>query len=335
MKILIITDTLVSKIDGVSTSIDQTTKFLRKNGHEVKVIHHGLFHSFSLAPYFPELLFSFFPGKKLKHEIIKEKPDYIHITTEGTLGLKARMICIKNNIKFTTSYHTHYDLYLKERVNNFFYKITKSYLLWFHKKSEAVMVSTDSLKKELASKGYKNLVICPLGVDINLFKKSTSVFSNYSKPIFTYLGRLAKEKNVEEFLKCTLPGTKLIIGDGPERKQLESKYKDSANFLGIKRGQELVNLLSQSDVLVFPSRTDTFGLVIVEALACNVPVAGHDVMGPRDIISHGVDGFLDEDLSKAALECLKLNKEVCREKAKTFSWENSANIFLQKLIKNE
>ncbi len=330
-KILIINDNSFSQVSGVITSLQKTIEILEKKDCKIEIIHHGLFFSFSLAPYFPEVYFSLFPGRKMKKAILKEKPDHIHIVTEGSLGLKARMICVKNKIKFTTSYHTHYDLYLKERVSKFFFKITKSYLRWFHGRSEAVMVSTLSLKKELEEKGYKNIVICPLGVDINFFKKPEGILSIYPKPIFTYLGRLAKEKNVGEFLKCDLPGTKLVIGDGPQRKQLEQVYGNKAIFVGTKTGQELVNLLSQSDVLVFPSRTDTFGLTIVEALACGIPVAAHNVMGPKDILSHGVDGFLDEDLAKAAIECLKLDKRVCREKALLFSWENSAETFLKNL----
>ncbi len=331
-KIIIIDDSPISHVSGVTTAEEKTVSILSQMGHDVKIINHGMFHSFSLAPYFPELCISFLPGRTLKRILVKEKPDHVHIMTEGTLGLKTRMICIKNKIKFTTSYHTNYDLYLKERVNKIMFYITREYLLWFHKKSEAVMVSTESLKRELEKRNYKKLVICPLGVDVGLFKNTEKNSSNYQKPIFTYLGRVAKEKNIEEFLKCNLPGTKLIIGDGPQKKQLEENYGNKAVFLGIKRNQELVAVLSQSDVLVFPSRTDTFGLTIIEALACNVPVAAHDVMGPRDIITNGVDGFLDEDLSTAALNCLKLDNKVCREKALKFTWQNSAETFLKNLV---
>ena len=330
-KILIINDNSTSQVSGVITSLEKTVNILRQKGHEVKIIHHGLFRSFSLAPYFPEVYFSFFSKRFIKNAILKEKPDHVHIATEGTLGLKTRMICVKNKIKFTTSYHTNYDLYLQERIGKSLFKITKSFLYWFHKKAAAVMVSTESLKKNLEEKGYTNLLICPLGVDIELFKKPDNITPEYPKPIFTYLGRVAKEKNIGEFLECNLPGTKLVIGDGPQRQQLEKKYGDRVKFLGTKSGRELVKLLSQSDVLVFPSRTDTFGLTIVEALACEVPVAAHNVMGPKDIITHNVDGFLDEDLAKATLECLKLDRSVCRKKATLFSWENSAESFLKNL----
>ena len=329
-KILIINDNSTSHASGVNTSIEKTMEILRQRGHDVKMIHHGLFRSFSFAPLFPEVSISLFPGRTIKKAVLKEHPDHIHIVTEGTLGLIARNICVKNNIKFTTAYHTHYDLYLKARVSPIFFKITKSYIRWFHSKASAVMVSTESLKSLLKENKYKNdIVISPLGVDVNLFKKpEKEIISKYNKPIFTYLGRLAKEKNVEEFLECDLPGTMLVIGDGPQRKQLENKYKEKAIFLGIKRSRELVDLLSQSDVLVFPSKTDTFGLTIIEALACGVPVAAHDIMGPKDIITHGVDGFLDEDITKASLACLKLNREECRKKAILFSWEHGVDAFL-------
>jgi glycosyltransferase involved in cell wall biosynthesis len=330
-KILIITDTVFSQINGVTTSLENTANILRQKGHKITIIHHELFRHFSLAPWFPEVHFSFFLGKKIRKALIKDNPDHVHILTEGSLGLYARMLCVGGKIKFTTAYHTNYGLYAKERVGNFISSIIESYLRWFHKGASLTMVGTESLKEYLEKKGYKNIAICPPGVDVNLFKKPDERISPYPKPIFTYLGRLAKEKNVVEYLGCDLPGTKLVIGDGPQKKQLERAYRTGAIFLGTKTGQELVNLLAQSDVLVFPSKTDTFGLVIVEALACGVPVAAHNVMGPKDIITHNVDGFLDENLELAARECLKLDRSACRKKALMFSWENSAEIFLDNL----
>jgi len=329
-KILIITDAWAPQVNGVAMVLDRITKIIVEKGYDVQIIQHNLFHSFNV-PFFPEVRIAFFPGRRIKKILFEEKPDYVHIATEGQLGFIARIICAKKKIKFTTAYHTNFDLYLQARVSQFMLKIVGTYLRWFHNGSVATMVSTRSLKKELEKKGFRNVVITPLGVDTELFEKSKEAISPYPKPIFTYLGRIAKEKNVEEFLNCNLSGTKLIIGDGPQRKQLEKIYGNNAVFLGAKIGQELVDLLSQSDVLVFPSRTDTFGLVIVEALACGVPVAAHNVMGPKDIITHNIDGFLDEDLGLAARECLKLDRNACRKKALMFSWENSADTFLRNL----
>jgi glycosyltransferase involved in cell wall biosynthesis len=283
-------------------------------------------------PFYSEIKLALFPFFKIKKILNKSNPDYIHIATEGPLGFAARRFCIKHHKHFSSSYHTHFPHYVKIRIKTFF-DLTYAYLRWFHNASKATMVATQSLKEALESKGFKHVVLWPLGVDIERFKAvKTLDTSSYPKPIFGYIGRIAIEKNVEEFLKCNLPGTKLVIGDGPMRKKLEKRYRNSATFLGYKKGKELVEWVSACDVIVFPSKTDTFGLVIVEALACGVPVAAHDVMGPRDIITHGTDGYLNENLTKAAQDCLILSKDVCREKAKQFSWDNSAQAFISNLV---
>ena len=331
-KILIITDTWSPQINGVVTALERTVDYLKKNNFEVVVIHPGLFYSVSLF-FYPEIKVSVFARKKIERIINKEKPDYIHIATEGTLGLAARTVCVYKNFLFTTSYHTHFPLYLKLRTG-FLFHTTYTYLQWFHSASSAVMVSTPSLKSDLESHNFKNIVICPLGVDTDLFQvnlQKSGQSSIYKSPVFVFLGRVAIEKNIEEFLKCELPGTKLVIGDGPQKNDLQEKYPDCV-FVGYKKGQELVDVLSICDVLVFPSLTDTFGLVALEALACGLPVAAHNVMGPRDIITHGVDGFLSDDLSVAAQECLQLSKEKCREKSLLFSWEESGKCFVKNLI---
>lgn len=332
-KIIIITDAWDPQFNGVATSLKRITKILSAQGYDIKIIHHGMFYSFQL-PLFPEVRVAFWPGSRIKKILTKEKPDYIHLATEGQLGLVTRIICVKRKIKFSTAYHTNYDLYIKARVSRVLFGTTRAYLRWFHNAAAAVMVSTESLKKKLAKNGFRNLVVCPQGVDAEFFKQPEKKINvAYLRPIFSYVGRIAKEKNIDEYLACDLPGTKLVIGDGPQKKQLERKYASKAVFLGYRKGQELVDLLSQSDVFVFPSLTDTFGLVVLEALATGVPVAAHNVMGPRDIITHNVDGFLGDDLALAARECLKLNRENCRKKALLFSWEHSAEMFLKNLQK--
>ena len=196
------------------------------------------------------------------------------------------------------------------------------------------MVSTASLKRELESTGFKkNIVIVPLGVDVAHFVRNpTPALPALTKPVFLYFSRLASEKSPEEFLKLTLPGTKLVIGDGPERVRLEKKYGKENIFVGYKHGQELVDWLSLADVFVFPSRTETFGLVALEALACGIPVAAHDVMGPRDIITNGKDGYLSDTLEEAALKCLELSREECRATALQYSWEHSVDTFIKNLV---
>lgn len=334
-KIIIATDTWHPHMDGVVRHIDELMRQIQKMGFEVVILYPSLFLSFPL-PFYTDYRFALLMKSKLKKIIKKEKPDNIHIMTSGPFAIALRDICIKDGINFTTTYSTHFPSYAKAYVlkSDVVFNLTYSFLKWFHNAGAKTMVSTKSLKEEVENRGFKNVVVCPLGVDTDFFKRSSNVpdyLAEIKRPIFMYLGRIAKEKNIEEFLKCELPGTKLIVGNGPLKPDLEKKYPEVL-FVGEKRGNELVNLLSASDVFVFPSVTETFGLVILEALACGLPVAAHNVMGPKDIITQGVDGYLDNDLTKAATNCLNLSRENCRKKALKFSWEHSADIFIDSLI---
>ncbi|OGZ84042.1 MAG: hypothetical protein A2599_01025 [Candidatus Staskawiczbacteria bacterium RIFOXYD1_FULL_39_28] len=337
-KIIIATDMWYPEVNGVVRATEMILPYLEKQGFEVKIIHPGLFLSVPLFLY-PEMRISFFTKRKIKKIIEDFKPDFIHIVTEWTVGTAVRSVCLQKNLKFTASYHGNISKYAE------FYAGIKSRLLFnfvydrfrkFHKPAALNMVCSDSLKEELEDHGFSNLTICPMGVDSDLFRRnpnSPQQKNNFKKPVFAYFGRIAKEKSVEEFFECNLPGTKLVIGDGPLRKKFENKYKKGTKFLGYKSGQDLVDWLSVCDVFVFPSRTETFGLVILEAMACGVPVAAHNVMGPKDIITSGVDGILDENLEKAALACLGISRDKCREKALKFSWEKSADYFIDNLVK--
>ena len=336
-KIIIVTDAWHPQVNGVVTALQKTIDLLEKRNFEVSVIHPNLFSSIAF-PLYPEIKISLFSKKKVAYILEKEKPNFIHIATEGILGIAARKYCIKKSIPFTTSYHTHFPYYLEYYIkikNQTLINIAYSYLRWFHNKASTIMVASESLRHELDIHGLKNIKLWPLGVDTDLFKKNKNAIPEtfgLSKPLFTYFGRVSEEKNLEEFLRCTLPGTKLIIGDGPARKKLETNFRDKALFLGYKRGQELVDLLSISDVFVFPSYTETFGLTIIEAMACELSVAAHSVMGPIDIVTSGVDGILSTDIQQAAINCLKLSGPHCREKALTFSWEKSVEAFIRNLI---
>jgi glycosyltransferase involved in cell wall biosynthesis len=325
-KLLIVTDAWRPQVNGVVRVIEEQTPFLVRQGWEVVLIEPGQFMSIPM-PLYPEIMLALFPRRRVSKLIKHLNPDAIHLATEGPLGFAARRVCMREGIPFTTWYHTHFQLYVDVRIPGLM-PLIWWFLRRFHSGAARTFVSTKSLQKQLERRGFKNLCVVPLGVDTNRFIKSKTP-TTLPKPVFMYLGRLAPEKNPEEFLQLNLPGTKLVVGDGPDRARLEKKYRNSALFVGYKQGKELVDWLSQAEVLVFPSRTETFGLVALEALSCGIPVAAHDVMGPRDIITHGVDGYLSEDLSDAAQKCLGLDPNNCRKKAELFSWQHSAEEFIK------
>ena len=329
-KILFITDAWAPQVNGVSRVLDAHIKSLTERGYEVSVIEPGQFRTVPL-PIYPEIRLALFARHKIAMIIERIQPDAIHIVTEGPLGWAARAVCIKRGIVFTTWYHTKFQLYVHVRLHAFLGPV-HFLMRRFHAKATRTMVSTESLKRELEAEGFKHVVVVPLGVDVELFVRNpTPSLQSLPKPVFVYFGRIAPEKNPEEFLKLKLPGTKLVMGDGPLCISLEKKYP-KAHFSGRYRvGKEFVDLLSLADVFVFPSRTETFGLVVLEALACGIPVAAHDVMGPRDIITEGEDGYLSDNLQEAALKCLELSPDACRAKALAYSWEHSTDAFVKNL----
>jgi glycosyltransferase involved in cell wall biosynthesis len=332
-KLLIVTDTWAPKIDGVVRSIEFRMPELERIGFAVTVAHPGQFRTVPF-PLYPELRLALFPKRRLRLMLAGLEPDYIHIETEGALGLAARSLCRRRGLKFTSSYHTHFQLYADVYARlpvRFLLAPAAAALRWFHSGAVRTFVSTESLREELARQGFKNLAVCPLGVDTGLFERQGRAPSgSLERPVFAFFSRLAPEKSPEEFLRLDLPGTKLVIGDGPDRRRLEKKYP-AAKFVGFQRGQALVDWLSGVDVVVMPSRTETFGLVVIEALAMGIPVAAHDVMGPRDIIKSGVHGYLSDDLKQAALDSLSLSREACRARALEFSWKASAETYAKSL----
>jgi glycosyltransferase involved in cell wall biosynthesis len=330
-KILLVTDAWAPQVNGVVRVQDAHIAVLAARGYEVAVIAPSQFATVPM-PLYPEIRLAPFARRRIRRTIEELKPDAVHLMTEGPLGWAARSVCKEQGIPFTTWYHSHFQLYVDVRLRGLLRPIL-ALLRHFHSAAARTMVSTETLKKELESVGYKNMCIVPLGVDVELFTRNpASPLPPLPKPVFVYFSRLAPEKNPEEFLKLDLPGTKLVIGDGPGRARLEKRYGQTNRFVGYKRGQELVDWLSLADVFVFPSRTETFGLVAVEALACGIPVAAHDVMGPRDIVTVGKDGYLGDDLKEAALKCLDLSRDDCRAKALQYSWERSADAFIKNLV---
>lgn len=331
-KIVIVTDTWRDSVNGIVTSLLQAKKVLELKGFQVKVICPGEFKTVPL-PTYSEIKLSLLTRKQMEDILQKEKPNYIHIATEGPLGLAARMVCTKNNWRFTSYYYTQLPEYIQVRLGTF-KDLAYKYLRWFHNASQRTFVTTISLEKTLEQNGFKHLVVLPLGVDTNLFKRNLNAVipAGLKKPIFVFLGRLAPEKNLEVFLRCDLPGSKLIIGDGPNRQSLERNFAGQAKFVGYKTGQELVDILSVCDVFVLPSKTETFCIAMLESLACGLPVAAFDEPGPRDIITQGVDGYIGANLQGNAIKCLELNPENCIKKALKYSSDSWSENLLANLV---
>lgn len=334
-KLLIVTDAWHPQVNGNVVVFDSLTRTLRSRGWQVHIVHPGLSKTIPF-PFYPEIPMALFPGKVIRAAYREFKPDYVHVPTEWTMGLSARRFCKRNGIPFSTSYHTNFHVYAAAYISiapHLARRVASLYMRWFHRAAYATLVATKTLHRELEADGFRNLRLWPLGVDTERFRRNQAspYAAGLKHPVFAYCGRVALEKNIGEFLKADLPGTKIVIGDGPVRRALEHTYAKSALFVGYQHGQMLVDWLSAADVCIFPSRTDTFGLTILEALSCGVPVAAHRVLGPQDILTDGVDGALDEDLSKAAERCLSLSPEACRATAERYSWERSADAFISAL----
>ncbi len=333
MRILIVSDAWTPQINGVVRTYQRTTRELAKMGHVVEVIGPDRFNTVP-CPTYPEIRLAIDAWYRLSGMIRNFDPDAIHIATEGPLGSAARGYCLKNGFPFTTSFHTRFPEYVEARCG-FPARYTYAWMRRFHGPSQAVMVPTESMRQVLVDHGFANTRIWSRGVDTETFKPEgdprSRDFLGLPRPIYSYVGRVAVEKNIGQFLGLDLKGTKLVVGDGPMLAELRAKHPDVI-FVGSKEGEELVRHYQASDVFVFPSRTDTFGLVLLEALACGVPVAALPVTGPIDVVANGKAGFLDADLARAAENALGLSREDCRSYALTFSWDRAVGQFLQGLF---
>ena len=311
LKIMIVTDAWSPQVNGVVRTLETLGKDLASLGHTVRYITPLGRRTFPL-PTYPEIRLAFFQRRALTREIRAFAPDAIHIATEGSLGLTARRICLKHGIAFTTAFHTRFAEYVHARFRMVPERVIWRWLRWFHHPASAVMVATNTLKRDLAAQGFQNLRLWSRGVDTEKFHPALDARLPYEGPIWISVGRVAVEKNIEAFLSLDLPGTKLVVGDGPARGALAQKYPQT-KFLGSLSGEALTRAYAGSDVFVFPSRTDTFGLVTLEALACGLTVAAYPVEGPRDVVGPEIAGgsdvaVLDEDLRKACLGALELAK---------------------------
>jgi 1,2-diacylglycerol 3-alpha-glucosyltransferase/glucuronosyltransferase len=329
MKIMIVSDAWFPQTNGVITTLAQTAASLGRFGYEVRMVTPRDFTTIP-CPTYPEIRVAVFPYRPMARRIATFRPHALHIATEGPLGWAARRYCIDQGLRFTTSYHTQFPQYLHSRLPipiGFSYGV----LRWFHGAGQRCMVSTHSMSEELAARGFKNLARWQRGVDTQLFRPRSKDLLALPRPVAAYVGRIAIEKNVEVFLRMPWQGSKVIIGDGPERARLQSLYP-GAHFLGFRFGEDLAAHLAAADVMVFPSLTDTFGLVNLEAMACGVPVAAYPVTGPIDVIDDGITGALDADLARAAQRALTIDPRACRERALRSSWVSCAHEFEHNLV---
>ena len=334
LKILIVTDAWKPQVNGVVRTLEVLGEDLTALGHSVRYATPEGRFTIGL-PTYREIRLAVFPRWKLEKEIRDFAPDAVHIATEGTLGMSARSICLKHGIEFSTSFHTRFPEYVRARFPLIPEELVYRWLRWFHGPATAMMVATESLRREMQAHGFTNLRIWSRGVDVDHFHPIEDDHLPYERPVWLYVGRVAVEKNIEAFLKLDLPGTKVVVGDGPARAELEARYP-AARFLGALSGQALVRAYAGSDVFVFPSRTDTFGLVLLEALACGIPVAAYPVQGPLDVVGDAPVGALDEDLRAACLKALEIARHpgslTPRRFAEAHSWRACTLQFLRNII---
>ena len=330
--IAIVSDAGYPQVNGVVRTLQMVSVQLTRFGQEVTMITPDQFRTIS-CPTYPEIRLALNAWPRMGKLLRDLQPDSIFIATEGPLGLAARLYCRAKGLRFTTSYSTRFPEYIRLRLpipENWSYKFFR----WFHSASDAVMVPTNSLRSNLESKGIRNTALWSLGVDTGLFKPSrTNCFSTLPRPVLIYVGRIAVEKNLEAFLSLPVGGTKVVVGDGPARAQLEIMFPE-VKFVGEKHGEELSDHYAAGDVFVFPSKTDTFGLVLLEALACGTPVAAFPVTGPLDVITDSKVGILDKDLEQAVTQALTLKPQDCREFALKASWESCARVLSHNLGSN-
>ncbi|MCL2714210.1 MAG: glycosyltransferase family 1 protein [Alphaproteobacteria bacterium] len=324
-RILIVTDAWAPQVNGVVRSLENLLREAPRQGAEIRMLTPASFRTVPL-PTYRELRIAFTRPGVIAARIREEAPDYVHIATEGPLGICARMACLRSGRPFTTSYHTRFPEYLAAR-HLAPRDLTYALMRRFHNSSAGVMVATESVERELAGRGFRRLMRWSRGVDADLFRPRERSVLDLPQPIFLTCGRLAIEKNLEAFLSLDLPGSKVVVGDGPARKSLEARFP-RAHFLGLLQGEALASAYAAADVFVFPSLTDTFGIVLLEAMACGAPVAAFPVAGPLDIIGDSGAGVLDRDLAKAALAALEIPRDRARDHAVTFSWSACARQFI-------
>ncbi|MES1984545.1 MAG: glycosyltransferase family 1 protein [Pseudomonadota bacterium] len=326
-RIVIVTDAWTPQVNGVVRTLQSVSAELRAMGHQVQIISPDQYGSIP-CPTYPEIRLALARARTIGRVIADFQADAVHLATEGPLCLAARHWCLRNRVPFTTAYHTHFPDYVAKRTGlpaSWFWR----YIRWFHGPAQSVLVSTRSVREQLRAHGIAQVRPWGRGVDQTGFGPDVQphpAFANLPRPIQLYVGRVAIEKNLEAFLQNGHPGTKVVVGDGPARAALEQQFPD-ALFLGALSGADLTGTYSGADVFVFPSRTDTFGLVMIEALACGTPVAAYPVTGPVDIVTPETGG-LSETLEDAIAQALTRDRDACAAYGRCFTWRVSASQFL-------
>jgi glycosyltransferase involved in cell wall biosynthesis len=328
MRVLIATDAWHPQINGVVRSLEHVGNELRRQAIDVQFLTPQGFKTIPM-PTYDEIRLSLVSPWTISRRVTDSEPTHVHIATEGPIGLMVRSHCVRRRKLFTTSYHTRFPEYLAARLpvpTHLSYR----FLRWFHNAARGVMVATQTLEDTLKAHGFANLMRWSRGVDTDLFRPRPTSVLDLPRPIFLSVGRVAVEKNLDAFLSLDLPGSKVIVGDGPARSSLQQRFPD-AHFLGAKEGEALAEIFASCDVFVFPSKTDTFGIVLLEAMASGLPVAAYPVMGPLDVVGDTGAGVLDNDLRTAAMAALGISGEHCRKVALTYSWAESAKQFADNL----
>ncbi len=328
MRLALVTDAWAPQVNGVVRTLQRTKHELEQLGHRVEIISPDLFRTIP-CPTYPEIRLAIWPGPTVSRRLKLFEPEAIHIATEGPIGRAARAWCLRRGLPFTTAYHTRFPEYVAAR---FTVPLSWTYGMMrrFHAPASRVMVATPSIEADLVARGFRNIGRWSRGVDLELFRPDMPAELDLPRPIHLYVGRIAVEKNIEAFLKLNLPGSKVVIGDGPQLAALKARHPET-HFLGAKFGADLARHVAAGDVFVFPSLTDTFGLVMLEAMACGLPVAAFPVAGPKDVVRDGEVGALDWDLGEAIDRALALPRAACRAYAQGFTWEAATRQFLANL----
>ncbi len=328
-RILIVTDAWEPQVNGVVRTLRTVAHELRAMGHVVEVIGPDRFRTIP-CPTYSSIRLAVLPRRRLARMIEAFRPEALHISTEGPLGLSARRWAMRHKMRFTTAFHTRFPEYLQARTG-LSPRIPYALLRRFHGAGSGLMVATESLRRDLAAHGFSNLRAWSRGVDLELFRPEPRHDWGLPGPVFLYVGRVAVEKNIRAFLDLDLPGSKVVVGDGPQLTALERRYP-GVHFAGALHGAALARAYAGADVFVFPSLTDTFGLVLLEALACGTPVAAFPVTGPVDVLEGAANiGALDNDLRAACLRALQADRAACRAHAELYSWQACAERFVANL----